>query len=68
MLMKATKGKGVDVILNSLSGDLLDESWRCIADGGTMIEIGKTRHARAKQPGYGAVHSQCFLSSDRHIT
>lgn len=41
MLMNSTKGKGVDVILNSLSGDLLDESWRCIADGGTMIEIGK---------------------------
>jgi NADPH:quinone reductase-like Zn-dependent oxidoreductase len=41
MLMHATNGKGVDIVLNSLSGDLLDESWRCIADGGTMIEIGK---------------------------
>lgn len=39
--MKATKGKGVNVILNSLSGELLDESWRCIADGGIMVEIGK---------------------------
>ena len=36
-----TYGKGVDVILNSLTGDLLDESWRIIADGGTMVEIGK---------------------------
>lgn len=33
--------KGVDVILNSLTGELLDESWRIIADGGTMVEIGK---------------------------
>jgi len=40
-IMSLTQGKGVDIILNSLTGDLLDESWRCISDGGTMIEIGK---------------------------
>jgi NADPH:quinone reductase-like Zn-dependent oxidoreductase len=39
--MEITDGKGVDVILNSLTGNILDESWRCISDGGTMIEIGK---------------------------
>lgn len=39
--MEATNGKGVDVIFNSLSDELLDESWRCIADNGTFIEIGK---------------------------
>ena len=39
--MRATDGCGVDVILNSLTGDLLDESWRCIANGGTMVELGK---------------------------
>lgn len=41
MLMSATNGKGVDVILNSLPGDMLDASWRCIADNGTFVEIGK---------------------------
>ncbi len=40
-LMKATDGRGIDVILNSLTGELLNESWRIIADGGTMVEIGK---------------------------
>ena len=40
-IMKATEGKGIDVIVNSLTGDLLDESWRICADGGTMVEIGK---------------------------
>jgi NADPH:quinone reductase-like Zn-dependent oxidoreductase len=40
-IMRITNGKGVDIILNSLTGDLLDESWRCIADGGTLVEIGK---------------------------
>jgi NADPH:quinone reductase-like Zn-dependent oxidoreductase len=40
-IMIITNGEGIDVILNSLTGDLLDESWRIIADGGTMVEIGK---------------------------
>jgi NADPH:quinone reductase-like Zn-dependent oxidoreductase len=40
-LMQVTGGYGVDVILNSLTSDLLDESWRCIAAGGTMVELGK---------------------------
>ncbi|KAK4243498.1 Fumagillin dodecapentaenoate synthase [Corynascus novoguineensis] len=40
-ILAATDGKGVDVVLNSLTGDLLDESWRIIAYGGTMVEIGK---------------------------
>lgn len=39
--MTATENKGVDVILNFLTGDLLDESWRCIADRGILLEIGK---------------------------
>ncbi len=40
-IMKATNGKGIDVIINSLTGDLLEESWMITADGGTMVEIGK---------------------------
>ncbi|PMB63557.1 Compactin diketide synthase mokB [Beauveria bassiana] len=40
-IKKATNGRGVDLILNSLTGDLLDESWRICADGGIMVEIGK---------------------------
>ncbi|KAJ6015189.1 PKS-like enzyme, partial [Penicillium herquei] len=40
-ILELTNGKGVDVILNTLTGNLLDESWRIIAAGGTMIELGK---------------------------
>lgn len=40
-ILEATAGKGIDVIINSLTGELLDESWRICADGGTMVEIGK---------------------------
>ncbi|KAF9872330.1 polyketide synthase [Colletotrichum karsti] len=39
--LKATGGRGVDVVLNSLSGELLHASWSCVAEFGRMIEIGK---------------------------
>ncbi|KAL7803491.1 beta-ketoacyl synthase domain-containing protein [Trichoderma aethiopicum] len=40
-IMRETDGRGIDVIVNSLTGELLDASWRIVADGGTMVEIGK---------------------------
>lgn len=39
--MRETQGQGVDVVLNSLSGELLHTSWKCVASFGTMVEIGK---------------------------
>ncbi|KAI4167378.1 MAG: hypothetical protein LQ343_007255 [Gyalolechia ehrenbergii] len=39
--MSATKGKGVDVVVNSLTGDLLHASWRCCANFGRFVEVGK---------------------------
>ncbi|KAJ5273172.1 polyketide synthase [Penicillium angulare] len=39
-VMRMTKGVGVDVILNSLSGEALRQTWSCIAPFGTFIEIG----------------------------
>ncbi|KAI1495101.1 putative polyketide synthase [Biscogniauxia mediterranea] len=53
-IRRETNGRGVDVILNSLIGELLDESWRLTADGGIMVEIGKRdivdRHTLAMEP------------------
>ncbi|RDA82504.1 hypothetical protein CP532_4456, partial [Ophiocordyceps camponoti-leonardi (nom. inval.)] len=40
-VMQATGGTGVDVVLNSLSGELLQASWACVAEGGTMVELGR---------------------------
>ncbi|KAI0114052.1 hypothetical protein GGR51DRAFT_546724 [Nemania sp. FL0031] len=40
-IMKATGGVGINVVINSLTGELLDASWRIMADGGNMVEIGK---------------------------
>ncbi|QGI70354.1 hypothetical protein CEK27_002683 [Fusarium fujikuroi] len=40
-VMSATSGRGVNVILNSLVGDLMHDSWRCLADFGRFVEVGK---------------------------
>ncbi|MDX2205389.1 MAG: SDR family NAD(P)-dependent oxidoreductase [Hyphomicrobiaceae bacterium] len=40
-ILKVTGGRGVDVVLNSLSGPLIDASFAAIARGGRFIEIGK---------------------------
>ena len=40
-VISSTAGKGVNVVLNSLSGTLLQESWNCIARFGRFVEIGK---------------------------
>lgn len=40
-IMSATNNRGVDVVLNSLSGDLLHASWKCVAEFGTFVEIGR---------------------------
>ncbi|OQE36960.1 hypothetical protein PENCOP_c011G07769 [Penicillium coprophilum] len=40
-LIRATGGRGVDLVLNSLSGNLLHASWECVAKFGRMIELGK---------------------------
>lgn len=40
-VMRETGGQGMDVILNSLSGELLHATWTCVAEFGTLVEIGK---------------------------
>lgn len=40
-VLAATNGRGVDLVLNSLAGELLHASWDCVAPMGKMIEIGK---------------------------
>ncbi|KAL9032542.1 MAG: hypothetical protein Q9214_007924, partial [Letrouitia sp. 1 TL-2023] len=39
-IKRETSGRGVDLALNSLSGDLLHATWECVAEFGKMVEIG----------------------------
>lgn len=40
-VMRATGGRGVDLVLNSLAGEFLVQSLSCLAPGGRFLEIGK---------------------------
>ena len=40
-IKQLTQGRGVDVVLNSLAGEGLLQSLRCLAPGGRHVEIGK---------------------------
>lgn len=55
-VMRITGGRGVDMVLNSLAGALLDKSFECLADGGIFLEIGKRglwTHERVAALGRG---------------
>lgn len=51
-------GRGVDVIVNSLVGDLMHASWSCIAPFGRFVEIGKRELIDA-----GKLDMQVFLKN-----
>ena len=40
-LMRLTKGKGIDVVLNSLAGESLRKTWECTAMFGRFIQLGR---------------------------
>lgn len=71
-IMRHTNGYGVDIILNSLTGDLLDASWRCIAEGGTMVELGKKDHIErnvlSMEPFARNASYRCFDMSHKHVS
>ena len=71
-LMALTNGEGVNVILNSLTEDILDSSWRCIADGGTMVELGKKdmldRNSLSMEPFGRNASYRCFDMSHKHVS
>ncbi|PHH89775.1 hypothetical protein CDD83_5286 [Cordyceps sp. RAO-2017] len=64
-IREATGGRGVDVVLNSLAGELLRESWECLAHFGRFIEIGKRDISSNTGLGMGQFeHNVTFSSVD----
>ncbi|CAG8957353.1 hypothetical protein HYFRA_00010779 [Hymenoscyphus fraxineus] len=60
-----TKGMGVDVVLNSLSGEGLVASWECVAAYGHFIEIGKKDiYARSNLPMWQFSKNTSFSGFD----
>jgi fatty acid synthase len=50
-IMSMTEGKGVNLVLNSLTGEKLEASFRCVSDDGRFVEIGKYDLQMNKQLG-----------------
>ncbi|XP_054160842.1 fatty acid synthase-like [Oppia nitens] len=50
-IKQLTKGKGVDLVLNSLTGEKLDASYECLANRGRFVELGKYDQMQNKQIG-----------------
>ncbi|KAK8023703.1 polyketide synthase [Apiospora rasikravindrae] len=64
-IRRMTNGRGVDVILNSLSGKLLVASWELIADFGRFVEIGrKDIDTRGNLPMYPFIRNATFTGLD----
>lgn len=61
-LMAETDGRGVDLVLNSLSGELLHTSWKCVAEFGVLVEIGKRDLL-----GHGRLDMNPFLANRRYV-
>ena len=57
-VMRETKGRGVDIVLNSLSGELLHASWKCVAEFGKLVELGKRDLV-----GFGKLDLEPFLAN-----
>ncbi|KAI0521004.1 polyketide synthase [Xylaria bambusicola] len=56
-IAELTSGRGVDVIINSLVGDLMHDSWEsCLAEFGRFVEIGKRELVNA-----GRLNMRMFL-------
>jgi NADPH:quinone reductase-like Zn-dependent oxidoreductase/SAM-dependent methyltransferase len=68
-VLAATNGRGVDVALNSLAGELLHATWKIIAPFGAMIEIGKRDfYGHAKIDMFQFTVNREFIGVDiRHI-
>ncbi len=40
-VLEGTEARGVDILVNTLSGDLALESLHCVAEGGSILDLQK---------------------------
>ncbi|MEW2290439.1 SDR family NAD(P)-dependent oxidoreductase [Streptomyces sp. NPDC047841] len=62
MVAERTGGHGADIVLNSLAGEFVDASLRCLRPGGRFVEMGKTdiRDAGTVARDHHGVRYQAF--------
>jgi len=60
----ATRGEGIDIVLNSLAGEFITRSLALLREGGRFLELGKTdlwNEARARQVNPRARYTAVYL-------
>lgn len=65
-VLRATGGRGVDCVLNSLAGELLRATTEVVADGGCVVEIGRFDLQQNNSP-FGMAffeHNRCYHGVD----
>ncbi|KAJ3326960.1 hypothetical protein HDU76_012478 [Blyttiomyces sp. JEL0837] len=62
-IMEITKGAGVNVVLNSLSGEGLTESMKCLSPRGRFVEIGKVDILKDSKLGMNLILNNISLLS-----
>jgi NADPH:quinone reductase-like Zn-dependent oxidoreductase len=70
-LLQATNGRGADLVLNSLSGELLHASWKCVAEFGKLIELGKrdlVEFGKLNMEPFSANRSYCCIELGHMFT
>lgn len=64
-VMRTTGGKGVDIVLNSLSGELLHATWKCVAPFGCVLDLGKRDFTgRGQLAMYPFLHNRAYFGVD----
>lgn len=64
-IKRMTHGRGVDVVLNSLSGEALQQSWNCVAPFGRFVELGKKDiQANGSLSMYPFLHNVSYSAID----
>ncbi len=67
-VMEVTAGRGVDVVLNSLSGRFITQSLKCLAPFGRFVELGKSdiyRNSKLSLKRFGENMSYFVVDVDR---
>ncbi|KAK1580580.1 fatty acid synthase S-acetyltransferase [Colletotrichum navitas] len=64
---RMTNQRGVDLVLNSLSGEMLRETWQCLAPGGTFIEVGKAVLDSLRPPAGNEIGATYTVFDLEHI-
>lgn len=59
-IKRMTNGRGVDVVISSLSGEALRCSWECLATLGRFIEVGKKDILSSSISAFGGFPMQTF--------